>query len=65
MPHAAFKILPGVDQNRTPALNEAAISTSQLIRFIPDRILGGLVQKLGGWTKFYPNRLSIGFSLLS
>lgn len=57
MPHSSFKILPGVDQNKTPALNEAAISFSQLIRFIPDRTLGGLVQKLGGWTKFYPNTI--------
>ena len=57
MPHAAFKILPGVDQNKTPALNEAAVSYSQLVRFIPDRTLGGLVQKLGGWTKFYPNTI--------
>jgi hypothetical protein len=53
MPHSSFKILPGVDQNKTPALNEAAISYSQLIRFIPDRTLGGLVQKLGGWTKYF------------
>jgi len=52
MPYSAFKILPGVDQNKTPALNEAAVSESQLIRFIPDRTLGGLVQKLGGWTKY-------------
>lgn len=57
MPHSSFKILPGVDQNKTPALNEAAISFSQLIRFIPDRTLGGLVQKLGGWTKFYANTI--------
>lgn len=57
MPHASFKILPGVDKNKTPALNEAAVSDSQLIRFIPDRTLGGLVQKLGGWTKFFPNTI--------
>jgi hypothetical protein len=57
MPHAAFKLIPGVDQNKTPALNEVAISYSQLIRFIPDRTLGGLVQKLGGWTKFYANTI--------
>lgn len=57
MPHASFKILPGVDQNKTPALNEAAISYSQLVRFIPDRTLGGIVQKLGGWTKFYANTI--------
>ena len=52
MPHASLKILPGVDTNKTPALNEAAISQSQLIRFVPDRTLGGLVQKLGGWSKY-------------
>ena len=52
MPHQALKLLPGVDQNKTPALNETAISESQLVRFIPDRTLGGLVQKLGGWTKY-------------
>ena len=58
MPHNALKLTPGVDQNRTIALNEAAISTSNLIRFIPDRQGLGLVQKLGGWTKFYPNKIS-------
>jgi hypothetical protein len=52
MPHSSLKLIPGVDQNKTPTLNEAAISESQLIRFIPDRTLGGIVQKLGGWTKF-------------
>ncbi len=55
MPHASVKLKPGVDQNETPALNEAGISTSNLIRFIYDRTQGALVQKLGGWTKFYPN----------
>lgn len=53
MPHAALKVLPGVDVNKTPALNEAAISSSNLIRFIPDRTMGGLVQKLGGWLKYF------------
>jgi hypothetical protein len=55
MPHASVKLIPGVDQRRTPALNEAGISESNLIRFVPDRQGYGLVQKLGGWTKFYPN----------
>ena len=58
MPHQALKLIPGVDVNKTPALNEAAISQSQLVRFIPDRTLGGLVQKLGGWSKFYPNTIN-------
>lgn len=54
MPHATLKLIPGVDQNRTIALNEAAISTTNLVRFVPDRQGIGLPQKLGGWTKFYP-----------
>ncbi len=57
MPHSSLKIIPGVDTNKTPALNEAAISTTSFVRFIPDRTLGGLVQKLGGWTKFFPNQI--------
>jgi hypothetical protein len=57
MPHNSLKLIPGVDQNKTPALNEAAISTTSFVRFISDRTLGGLVQKLGGWTKFFPNQI--------
>jgi len=57
MPHASLKLSPGVDQNRTPALNEAAISTSQFIRFIPDSNGLGLPQKLGGWTKYFANAI--------
>jgi len=53
MPHSSLKLIPGVDANKTPTLNEAAISFSQLVRFIPDRTLGGLVQKLGGWTRYF------------
>lgn len=49
MPHSSFKLIPGVDQNRTPTLNEAALSTTNLVRFVPDRNGLGLVQKLGGW----------------
>lgn len=52
MPHASLKLIPGVDQNRTPALNEAAISESNLIRFMPDQQGQALPQKLGGWTQF-------------
>ena len=53
MPHATLKLIPGVDQNRTPVLNEAAISECQFIRFVPDKQGLGLVQKLGGWDSFY------------
>lgn len=58
MPHASLKLIPGVDQNRTPALNEAAISESNLIRFMPDRAGLALPQKLGGWTKYFENEMS-------
>lgn len=58
MAHATLKLVPGVDQNRTPALNEAAISECQLIRFVTDRQGIGLPQKLGGWNRFYPTALS-------
>ena len=59
MPHASLKLIPGVDQNRTPALNEAAVSESNLIRFVPDRQGLGLPQKLGGWTKFSSSQTAI------
>jgi len=52
MPHSALKLIPGVDVNRTMTLNEAAISSCDFIRFIPDRQGLGLVQKLGGWTTY-------------
>lgn len=55
--HATLKLIPTVDTNRTPALNEAAISSTQLIRFVKDRENLGLVQKLGGWTRFFPSAL--------
>ena len=58
MPHATLKMSGGVDQNRTPALNEAAISTTNLVRFVPDKQGLTLVQKLGGWTKFFPNSIN-------
>lgn len=54
MPHAVLRLVPGVDTQETPALNEnAGISQSQLVRFMPDRNGLGLVQKLGGWSRFF------------
>ena len=58
MPHSTLRIAPGVDTNKTPTLNEAAVSLSQLVRFITDRNGLGLVQKTGGWTRF----ISSGFN---
>lgn len=56
MPHGALKLKPGIDQIETYALNEAGVSTSQLVRYMPDRNGLGLVQKLGGWRKYFPNQ---------
>lgn len=52
MPFGTIKLLPGVNADWTPTLNQAGISQSQLIRFRDQ-----LVQKMGGWTKFYPTAL--------
>src|ERR1700720_597839 len=49
MPFGEVTLIPGVNVERTPTLNQAGISQSQLIRF-----KDGLAQKYGGWQKFYP-----------
>ena len=58
MPHATIKLIPGVDTNKTPTLNEMAISYTDLVRFMPDRTGLGLVQKLGGWTRYIAGSFS-------
>jgi len=58
MPHASLKLIPGADQNETPTLNEGGIQTTNLIRFIYDQKQGGLIQKLGGWIKFYGTQMA-------
>lgn len=58
MPHATLRLVPGVDTNKTPTLNEVAVSYTDLVRFMPDRTGLGLVQKLGGWTRFISGTFS-------
>lgn len=54
MPHATLKLYPGVNTQETPALNDGGgVSQSQLIRWFPDPKFAALVQKLGGWTRFF------------
>jgi hypothetical protein len=53
MPFGAVTLIPGVDVEKTPTLNQAGYSASQLIRW-----RDGLAQKYGGWTAFYP--LAVG-----
>lgn len=53
MPIVPLKLIPGVNSDFTPTLNQAGVSSCNLIRW-KDK----LPQKLGGWTKFYPFALS-------
>lgn len=53
MPEFLIKLIPGVNAEFTPLLNQGGISVSNLIRFE-----AGLPQKIGGWTRFYPNALA-------
>lgn len=54
MPHSTLKLVGGVNQNETQALNEnSGIFSSNLIRFFYDPNGISLVQKLGGWQKFF------------
>lgn len=63
MPHAVFRLAPfngAVNTTETPALNEnSGISQTNLVRFQPDPpAFSALVQKLGGWTKFFSSAMS-------
>ena len=53
MPEVSLKLLPGVNVESTPTLNQSGVSSCNLIRW-KDR----LPQKLGGWSRFYPFALS-------
>jgi hypothetical protein len=53
MPHNTVKLRPGVETTTTLALNEAAYSKSNLLRFLGERNGLGLAQKLGGWVAYY------------
>ena len=58
MVHSTLKLIPGVDVIKTPTLNEAALSSTNLVRFMPDRNNLGLVQKLGGWVAYFNSAYS-------
>lgn len=58
MPHQALKITGGVVQNETPALNQTGISQTQLVRLKPDPQGLTLIEKLGGWARFYTTKVT-------
>lgn len=49
MAFGSLTLRPGVTVEATPTLNEAGYSSTNLVRF-----QSGLVQKIGGWVKYYP-----------
>ncbi len=53
MPFGSITLVPGVNVERTPTLLRAGVSVSSLIRY-----RDALVQKLGGWDRFYQFQLS-------
>lgn len=50
MPFGEVRLTPGVNTEATPTLNQAGISSGNLIRWRT-----GLVEKIGGWIRFYPS----------
>lgn len=48
MPIVGLKLIPGVDVEKTEALNQSGVSVSNLIRYE-----SALIQKLGGWLRYY------------
>jgi hypothetical protein len=53
MPFQDVVLKPGINTQLTKELNQAGISISQLIRYKT-----GLVQKIGGWSQYYPTPIS-------
>lgn len=50
-----IRLIPGVNTERTPTLNAAGITDAAFIRWKE-----GLVEKLGGWGRFYPFSINAG-----
>lgn len=57
MPHFPIRLVPTVDVNRTETLNEAAISSANLIRYLRDDAGNSLIQKGGGWMRWFGSAL--------
>lgn len=53
MPFGAVTLVPGVNTERTPTLLRTGVSSSSLVRY-----KDGLVQKLGGWSRYYQSPIA-------
>lgn len=60
MPHNTLRLQGGVVVNETPVLNQAGIASCNRIRFKYDPQGLTLVEKLGGWARFYVNAITSG-----
>lgn len=49
----SLKLIPGVNVEKTPALNEAGVSQSQSIRY-----RDGMIEKLGGWDRYFASAMT-------
>lgn len=52
MPWVPIQLTPGLNTELTPTANQAGYTATNLGRF-----KNGMFQKLGGWTKYYPNAI--------
>lgn len=55
MPYGEVQLIPGVNVERTPTLLQTGYVSSQLVRF-----KDGLVQKYGGWTRYFSSAIGGG-----
>src|SRR6185312_2022133 len=60
MPHNQLRIQGGVIVNETPVINQTGIASSNRIRFKPDPQGLSLVEKLGGWARFWATQITNG-----
>lgn len=58
MPFTTVTLRPGVNVVETPALNQAGVSSCNLIRYYADPNLGALIAKTGGWERYFSNQIS-------
>ena len=59
MAHNMIRLRPGVNVTSTTVLNDGQdYTSSNLIRFLPDKDGEGLVQKMGGWVNYFGSALS-------
>jgi hypothetical protein len=57
MPTTKMFFAPGFNAEATPSLTERGYESGNLVRFMPSPLgpTSGILQKLGGWAKYYPN----------